>query len=175
VSEAWFNDERSAALEGVARSWVGTPFMPNAAIKGAGVSCQKLAAAIYAEVGFVAVDCSVPDGPMDWGGAHKAGESLIVKYLEGLVAEGKLGVVGNVSAGDLLGFQIGGCVQHLGVALRDDRFVHCWRGSGVIISRRSDATFATRLRRAWRPMQGPESKVGGDLRLEIGDFKGRGS
>ncbi|HZV37012.1 MAG TPA: hypothetical protein VFB72_20720, partial [Verrucomicrobiae bacterium] len=76
----WFNTpERIAALQATAKAWDGTPFMPNACLRGHGVSCQKLAAGIYVDAGFFPAGTTVPDGPMDWSRAHK--QSLIDKFL----------------------------------------------------------------------------------------------
>lgn len=135
----------------VAGSWKGTPFVPNACVKSRGVSCQKLAAAIYRECGAVPSEFTVPDGPMKWSGAQNDG--LIEKFMDGQrdlftavawSAEMPL-------AGDMLGLRVGGCVHHCGVMLNDTQFIHCWRPTGTMISNIHDATFWTRIGRVWRP------------------------
>ena len=75
--------------------------------------------------------------------------------MDGLVARGRMkdeGRIMNPEPGDLVGFKVGGCINHLGIVLRGKRFVHCWLGRGVIISRLDDATFAKRISRIWRPL-----------------------
>jgi hypothetical protein len=141
-------------LEQVAESWRGTPFMPNAAIKGAGVSCQKLVGAIYKECGVIPADCQIDDGPMSWSNAHK--DSLIVKFMDDLCDAGYFQKLADGSvprAGDMLGFLYLGCVQHCGVVFRSDlEFVHVFRQQNVMYSRYYDATYLKRLRNIWRPL-----------------------
>lgn len=144
--------DRQAALEAAAAAWVGTPFMPNGAVRGAGVSCQKLVGEIYKACGFLPVDFKIDDGPMDWGHAHTAEESLIAQFVA--KQKDRMQEVGAPAvAGDLVGFRIGGCIQHLGVALKDRRFVHCLRPEGVMIRRLDDATYMRRIEKIWRPVQ----------------------
>ncbi|MBU6409385.1 MAG: hypothetical protein KGR98_03260 [Verrucomicrobia bacterium] len=133
----------------IAESWIGTPFMPNACVKGAGVSCQKLVGAIYIEAGWLPSDFVVPDGPMNWSGARK--ESLIEVFLSNFELFSVLKSTDESAVGDLLGFRIGGCVHHLGV-LTDTRgrFVHCMRGFGVRVNNLREATYMRRFSRAWR-------------------------
>jgi len=141
--------ERIDTLVAVSNSWLGTPFIPNAAFKGRGVSCQKLAGAVYNEAGFPAGE--IPEGPMNWGRAHKENASLIVKWIEQrpqfvLIDDALL-------PGDLVGFKIGGCIQHVGIMIDNRKFIHCWQRNGVNIHDINDATFLTMLNRAWRPSE----------------------
>lgn len=143
----WFDsEEKSAKLRASAQSWLGTRFLGNSCSKGVGVSCQKLAAAIYREVGFC--DVEVPEVPM--AHARFSRESLLVPWVEqcGLfyqVARSE------VQAGDLLGFRLGKVVHHCGVALGPREFVHAMDRIGTVISRLSDPTWAGRLEYVWRP------------------------
>jgi len=151
--DTWFNTpERIALLNEVAASWVGTPFVANSRCKGkrGGVSCQMLAEQIYKECG-----CPLPfgaeKGSMRWAGVSK--DSLILKYLEDkteflhYVASPS---VGDLIAGDLMGFRIGGCIHHVGVCLGNGLFIHCMRGSSTLVCSVSDPTFARRLGCLWR-------------------------
>ena len=55
--------------------------------------------------------------------------------------------------GDLLGFKIGGCVNHVGVLITSEgKFVHCLRGPGVLFSNLKDASYQSRLEKVWRPL-----------------------
>jgi len=131
--------------------WVGTPFMPNAAIKGAGVSCQKLVGRIYIETGFLPKNFVIPEAPMDWSNAHT--DSMLEKFMEGRPEFFLTPDVLRPAPGDLIGIQIGGCVHHCGIVLNAEGvFIHCLRSRGVIISNVRDATYMQRIRKIWRPI-----------------------
>ena len=146
------NPDRVAVLQFAAATWIGTPFMPNAAVKGAGVSCQKLVGSIYKESGVIGREFNIPEGPMDWSHAHT--DSLISAFM---LLQGNFTAVEPVVAaalpGDLLGFKIGGCVNHVGVLITSEgKFVHCLRGPGVLFSNLKDASYQSRLEKLWRPI-----------------------
>lgn len=151
----FFSPERLEQLAKVAESWRDTRFMPNAAIKKAGVSCQKLVAAIYIECGALPADFVCPDGPMNWATAQK--ESLIEKFMDEqkqYFQPLKFPEDGVPRPGDMIGFQIGGCVHHSGILInRAGRLVHCMRPDGVRFNNILDATFWSRMRRVWRPLE----------------------
>lgn len=143
----WFDSPgKILALELQAEDWLGTPFFTNSQAKHRGVSCQKLAAALYRDVGWI--DLDVPEVPMSYARFNR--ESLVEKFLDGrpefaAVPPGPL-------PGDLLGFTINRTVHHVGIALRGGRFVHCIEGAGVQIAHQFDATWESRLARIWRPL-----------------------
>lgn len=148
----YFNSvERLLKLQSVAESWRGTPFMPNAAIKGAGVSCQKLVSEIFIETGALPKSFSVPDGPMNWSHAHK--DSLIEKFMATqteFFTEG----FNVLAAGDMIGIQIGGCVHHCGIILNGSGFfIHCLRPHGVLFNNAHDATYLGRIKKIWHPIE----------------------
>ena len=157
----WFNNpEKLAKLRLVADQWQGTPFMPNAAVKGAGVSCQKLVGAIYVELDFLPADFSVPEGAMDWSNANQ--KSVIAAFMETLPQFETLPATIAPQPGDMVGFKLGGCVHHCGlVVAADGKFIHCLRGGGVLFSSLRDASYLKRIEKIWRPIvggrpQGPE-------------------
>lgn len=146
----YFENAASVArLQFHAFEWLGTPFMPNAAVKGRGVSCQKLVAAIYVETGFFPAGFTAPDGPMDW--AHAQKESFFASWM---AAHPELFTVATAARpGDLLGFNLGGCIHHCGIVVGvDGKFIHCLRGPGTILSDVNDATYLQRIEKIWRPI-----------------------
>jgi hypothetical protein len=152
----FFNSvERILQLETIAESWQGTPFMPNAAIKGAGVSCQQLVGMIYIETGFLPSDFKLPEGPMDWSNAHT--DSLIVAFMATqpnfLTLNCGLRTVDFIP-GDMIGIKLGGCVQHCGIVINTGgKFIHCLRDKqGVRFSNVRDASYMKRIENVWRPM-----------------------
>jgi cell wall-associated NlpC family hydrolase len=159
----YFNSiERILQLETIAESWKGTPFMPNAAIKGAGVSCQKLIGQIYIEIGFLPADFKIPEGPMDWSNAHK--DSLIAAFMDTLPnfievgRDARLGEASRrpvpIAPGDMIGIKLGGCIQHCGVVLNTNgKFIHCLRDRvGVQFNNIRDANYMKRIEKVWRPI-----------------------
>ena len=145
------NPEAVARLQFHAGEWLGTPFMPNAAVMGRGVSCQKLIGELYVATGFWTRAQIIPDGPMAWSFAQT--ESL-VEAAVAAVPELVVQPAGSSPApGDLLGIKIGGCVHHCGLVVSmDGKFIHCLRGPGTVLSDVRDATYQQRIEKIWRPM-----------------------
>lgn len=145
--------EKILQLQTEARSWIGTPFMPNAAIKGHGVSCQKLAGAIYADCGFLP-GFSAPEGPMNWSNANT--RSLLAEFMarhESFALVKRKHFHAEVQPGDMLGFKISGCIQHCGIVTDSiGTFIHCYRVEGVLFSFLREPSYAQRLERIWRPI-----------------------
>lgn len=155
MNHAFFSTpERVARLATAAKSWAGTPFVPNAAIKGHGVSCQKLAGLVLMEAGALPLYFELPSEPMNWSHANK--ESLLEQFMDGqpeFFTAIKTPAYLNAQPGDVIGILYGGCVHHCGVVLPNGTFVHCIRGHGVIISHLRDAAYMRTVRRIWRPLE----------------------
>lgn len=152
--KTWFrNVERIEALELAASEWVGTPFVANSRAKGkrGGVCCHMLAEQLYIEAGYD-LPFRVPAGSMKWSDVSK--QSLIEKFFDDqteLFQTLENVTIDDVLPGDVIGFKIGGCVHHVGVALIGDRFVHCMRGIGTRIHHLNDPTYSGRIEKIWRP------------------------
>lgn len=146
MTPSWFNSrDRIEALEKAAASWVGTPFGGNSCAKGDGVSCHTLASALYSEAGRGSF--SVPEVPMSH--ARFSRESLLIRWMDASPSFAR--VTGEpILPGDILGFRIGQCVHHVGVALTGGRFIHSIEGIGTTISALDDATWASRHGETWR-------------------------
>jgi cell wall-associated NlpC family hydrolase len=142
--------DRLARLRAVAAAWIGTPFMPNAAVCGKGVSCQMLAGRVLIEAGALPEGFVIPGGEMAWSAANKV--SLIVDFID---TQPALRVVATPLPGDVVGFKIGGCIHHVGVVVFGSQFIHCWRGAGCRYGDLNEAAFLPRLARVWRPMEVP--------------------
>lgn len=147
--------ERINALELAVESWLGTPFVPNAAIKGHGVSCQKLVGHILIESGFLPAGFELPAEPMNWSQAHN--DSLLEQFMArhaDRFANVELPAYQNALPGDVLGIRYGGCVHHCGLVLSVGSFVHCLRDRGVIISHLREPVYMRLVKKIWRPLQG---------------------
>jgi cell wall-associated NlpC family hydrolase len=152
--QTWFNTpERIAALEAAAKSWVGTPFVANSRVKGprGGVSCQMLAEQLCIESGLTVP--LAPAAPMRWSETHR--DSLIEQFLDeqtnifqSLSTDSC--PLTSIAPGDIVGFRIGGCCHHMGVALERGRFIHAMRGIGTQIYNLNDPTYGKRISKIWR-------------------------
>lgn len=145
------SESQVAALEEAASSWLGTPFSANAQVKGRGVSCQKLVAALYEETGFWS-GVEVPEVPMDH--ALHSPRSLVTEWATSRadLEEVPWACFEDLRPGDVLGFLIYKTIHHTGVMLGSGRFIHALNGSGVVLSSFNDPTFASRLSKVWRPV-----------------------
>ena len=148
MTSTWFNEERIDALEAEATTWVGTPFAANSSTKGLGVSCHTLAGALYAAVGWG--DIAIPEIPISH--ARFGQDSFADPFFEAMAERfTQLPHDSEILPGDVLGFRIGRIVHHLGVALRNGRFIHALEGIGATVSTTEDATYRSRLTTIWRP------------------------
>ena len=129
-----------------AARWKGTPFQPRARVCGAGVDCVQLAAALIEEAGL-ASGLAFPPYTVDFG--DHADASPVLAWFEDH-PEWTAVELANVEPGDVVVFRVGKVANHVGVALGDQRFCHCLRGHGVLISRLDDPTYARRWVRAFR-------------------------
>lgn len=147
MSETWWTPERVDLLVAQADQWVGTPFAPNSQSRGNGVSCHTLAGALYQAAGFP--EFEIPNVPISH--ARFSRDSIIIPWFDAREDFVAVDPFGELLPGDVLGFEIGRCVHHLGVMLADRRFVHCLEGVGTTIVPLADATWISRLKNAWRP------------------------
>ncbi|MCC7376783.1 MAG: hypothetical protein IT581_19140 [Verrucomicrobiales bacterium] len=145
-----------ARIAAIAREWIGTPFVPHARIKGAGVDCVNLPAAILIEAGVIEF---VLTGPYTIDAGRHAPTSLLVIWLrqDGRFEEWPVDEppdpLSPLLEGDLLCFRFGhGVAHHLGLATSPaGDFVHCLRGHGVIQSTLKDPTYRNLLTHHFRP------------------------
>jgi cell wall-associated NlpC family hydrolase len=152
MSPFFADPQRITQLQKSARLWLGTPFMPNAAVRGAGVSCQKLVGSIYRELGAVPGDFQIPEGPMDW--SHAQTKSLIAEFMATLPMFQIVARDEKILPGDMVGFKIGGCLHHCGLVVTGELiFIHCLRGQGTVMNNLRDAAFLKRIEKVWRPVQ----------------------
>ena len=111
-----------AALE-----WEGTPYHHQARVKGAGVDCAQLVAAVHEQVtgASVVVPC---DYSPEWH-LHNREERLIA-ILEQLGCKEK--PVEETKPGDILCFKFGRVISHLGIMLHAGMFIHARIDQGKV-------------------------------------------
>ena len=151
----YFNtSERIALLAPAAKAWERTPFMPNAAIPQAGVSCQKLVGSILIATGALPAGFDLPDEPMAWANAQT--ESLVEKFMAAhpdVFAPVAMPAYLTAQPGDVVGIHFGGCIHHCGLVLdAKGKFIHAVRGPGVQYSSLKEAVFMRMVKKIWRPV-----------------------
>ena len=129
----------------VARSWVGTPFVPHSCKRGAGVDCVRLCLAIYQEMGFMQ-GASFPTYAID-GGMHQR-ESIVDTWIRGTGEFEQVGILQR-SVGDVVTFRFGRVAHHAGIVLGLNDFVHSLKKHGVIVSRLDDPSWRDRVIACW--------------------------
>ncbi|MGJ8618208.1 MAG: peptidase [Sulfitobacter sp.] len=124
---------RGDAVIAAARGWIGTPYVHQSALRGAGSDCLGLLRGVWREVVGDEPE-AVPAYSMDWSepqGEERlwaaAARYLIAKTLE------------DEAIGDVILFRMrhGAVAKHLGLQARigaDASFVHAYTGHGVVES-----------------------------------------
>lgn len=121
------------AVAEAARAWIGTPYVHQAAAKGAGCDCLGLLRGVWREV-LGAEPEAVPAYSMDWS-EPQGDERLWRAALRHLVSK----PVAQVGVGDVVLFRMrdGAVAKHLGVQGRAGEaptFIHAYSGHGVVES-----------------------------------------
>ena len=116
-----------------ARSWIGTPYMHQASVKGAGCDCLGLLRGVWREV-LGSEPEAVPSYSMDWS-EPQGDERLWRAGLRHLRPK----PLTEAAAGDVLLFRMrdGSVAKHLGIQSETGTnagFVHAYSGHGVIES-----------------------------------------
>jgi cell wall-associated NlpC family hydrolase len=152
ISQAPARSPRTEALVRAAESWAGTPFAPNSAVKGAGVSCHQLMAQIYREAGWLDLQ-GLPNG--DPGHARAGNSAPMLAWLDG---PGQiwferlwLDVPLRLAPGDLLLVRYGHVPHHLAMMLPAARVVHVSVRHGVHILPVLPRRFAGHIFAVFRP------------------------
>lgn len=134
-------------LETAAQTWVGTPFCPRGAVKGAGVCCHGLVAEIYAEAGWLR-GVVVPDGVAAHARANNTAPML--EWMRGAGAKW-FAAADDAQPGDLLVIRFTHVPHHLAMVLRGRRAIHA-SSRGVVILH--DFTrYSSRIAAIFRPRE----------------------
>lgn len=117
------------------RTWLGTPHVNNAKVKGAGVDCGMLLIAATEDAGLVTKD-SIPIVPYsnEWH-LHRS-EEWFLAYVKQYCER-----VDTPEPGDFLLFQFGRCISHGAVYVGDNKVIHAVINQGVILSDLSEVMF----------------------------------
>lgn len=136
------------AVVAEARTWVGTPYHPHARIKGVGVDCAQILAAVYHAAGLVP-ELDLGAYAPQWHLHHS--EELYLGWLAAVGAR-RMPPAQHPQAGDVGVWRFGRTFSHGGIVIEggaDPLLVHAYTGRGVIVSRASEAPLAGRERCYW--------------------------
>lgn len=116
-----------------AQGWIGTPYVHQAAVRGAGSDCLGLIRGVWREV-YGAEPEAIPAYSMDWS-EPQGEERLWEAALRHLAPK----AVAQASLGDVVLFRMrdGAVAKHLGILSRTGptpRFIHAYSRHGVVES-----------------------------------------
>jgi NlpC/P60 family putative phage cell wall peptidase len=116
-----------------ARLWIGTPYLHQASVKGAGADCLGLLRGVWREV-FGREPETVPAYTDDW--AEPSHQEVLLEAAQRLLVARPIDLA---EVGDVLLFRMreGSIAKHLGLQSETGnhpRFVHSYTGHGVIES-----------------------------------------
>jgi NlpC/P60 family putative phage cell wall peptidase len=116
------------AVVGVARGWIGTPYVHQQAVRGAGCDCLGLVRGVWREVRGAEPE-AVPAYTPDWSEA--AGDERLWQAARRWLRE-----IAAPEPGDVLLFRMrsGAVAKHLGIMSGPDAFIHAYSGHGVVES-----------------------------------------
>ncbi|MCA0922915.1 NlpC/P60 family protein [Pseudooceanicola nanhaiensis] len=114
-----------------ARGWIGTPYLHQASVRGAGTDCLGLLRGVWREV-LGAEPEAVPAYSRDW--SEPQGDEALWR-----AARRHLHVTGQAAPGDVLLFRMreGAVAKHLGLAAEvgaRPTFIHAYSGHAVVES-----------------------------------------
>ena len=124
---------RAEAAVAEARLWIGTPYIHQAAVRGAGTDCLGLLRGVWGAL-YGSEPETVPSYTQDWAEPGNS-EDLLHAARRWLVeVKG-----GDLALGDVLLFRMrtGWIAKHLGIVSStgpEARFIHAYTGHGVIES-----------------------------------------
>ena len=134
-----------AKLRAIAESWCGTPYTPDGAVKGFGVSCHQAPSAVLQEFGFTG-----PKAPAKGGLLKAQIAQAMVDFLNGH-PEHFAKVEGPAQPGDILVTVFG--FGHLVLALDRGDVFHAWQKAGAHIGSAVGDNVDSRLIGIWRPLK----------------------
>lgn len=114
-----------------ARKWLGTPYVHQASVRGAGADCLGLLRGVWRDVIGHEPE-PVPVYSMDW--SEPQGEGRLWAAAQRHLSQTPMT---RVAAGDVLLFRMrdGGVAKHLGIVTdtgAETRFIHAYSGHGVV-------------------------------------------
>lgn len=126
-----------------AYSWVDTPYHHQAGVKGVGVDCAYLIGKVAEEVGAIE-KFKVDPYSIEWHWHSKEERMCAIVEEFGAIR------VDEPKPGDILAFKYGRVCSHLGIMVRDNRFIHAHITSGKVLINTLSGDFLARLDRVYQ-------------------------
>ena len=126
-----------------AKTWLGTPFHPQAGVKHVGVDCAYLIGKTALNTGCIE-SFLVPAYDFSWA-AHTSEEfmcNLIESFGATRIEEAK--------PGDILCFQYGRACSHMGIMIEDGQFIHGHAKVGRVVVNSLNGEYLDRLKRVYQ-------------------------
>lgn len=124
-------------IAAAARTWLGTPHVNQARVKGIGVDCGMLLIGALEDAGLIDKGAiKIAPYSNEWHLHHS--EEWFLSYVKKYcipVTETDMAI------GDFLMYQFGRCVSHGGIYIGDNQIVHAVVDQGVILSDLNDVMF----------------------------------
>lgn len=124
-------------IAAAARSWLGTPHVNQARVKGIGVDCGMLLIGALEDAGLIDKGAiKIAPYSNEWHLHHS--EEWFLSYVKKYcipVTETDMVI------GDFLMYQFGRCVSHGGIYIGDNQIIHAVIDQGVILSDLNDVMF----------------------------------
>lgn len=141
------NPDAVTQLHYEAKKWIGTPWLPNSAEPGKGVSCHNLPRAIYISV--LALPVTFPSVIGDPTQDRYAKISRMETFLDARPEFMRVALK-DVKPGDLLGIRIYYSIDHLAVALGAGLFIHVLMHKHTSYDMRGVEPWSSRIQASWR-------------------------
>lgn len=126
-----------------ARTWLGTPWIHQASLKGIGCDCVGLVRGIFSKWGLAVDQNDLRYAPRPFHNTEMLYETCKKYASEIPLAEARLG--------DILLFGAAGFpAHHIGILSYDDMIIHTWIDVGRVVESRLDMAFRESLRYAFR-------------------------
>lgn len=112
-----------------ARLWLGTPYLHQASVKGAGCDCLGLLRGVWRATG--GVEPPVPPYTPDWD--EVAQDDVLLRAAQAYLDEVD---PAELLPGDVILFRMrrAAVAKHLGICSGSDQFIHAYSGHGVVES-----------------------------------------
>ena len=121
-----------------AKNWLGVKY-EHRGITKQGCDCTGLLIGILKTFGYLA-GYKIKRYPNDWNLHAKAG-NYIMEEIEGIATK-----VDIPSIGDLVLFNFGRCISHLGILIENNMFIHTHSNSGIcLMSKRVNSSWGKRI------------------------------
>jgi cell wall-associated NlpC family hydrolase len=117
ISTVYQEDEERKMVVEEAKTWLGTPYISNGAVKGAGIDCGMLLVRVYSDIGLIPAFDPRPY-PAQWA-LHQSAERYLA-IVESYAHE----IPGPPLPGDIALFKFGKCWAHGAIVTDWPQLIH---------------------------------------------------